>query len=270
MTKTRWVVVGAALAVAHLLGTGQVSAQSPDKDLNGDGHVDTMTVSRQGGSGYQSIRRCVRDGASGARACVEIKRTAYAPFEAIDTTIPTTMPAALVAALNRPACVPASPSDPTQGAVWALAKPAPAGPTATVVAARPQAHGKPRAPTGVCLRHAQAVALRGAFAWDPRGIARQHHTPGRTILFPRLPAPRLVLTRGRWQLYSLLGAVALYDRTTDRHQWLLSYADGSPEGFKIDRWNRLSKFAATPTSFHFRVHRTSRPGTTVTIHLPTS
>jgi hypothetical protein len=253
-----------------LVPSAQGAADKPIRqDFDGDGHVDTLTIADDRGSGFWSTERCVQDGASHRRACVTVTASAYGMFEAIDETSPKpALPAKLRDELRRPQCVPASKRDPSHGVMWALAQPEPSGERVTLAPRMPTAAGVPKGAPAICLSHTQARSLRGGFGWDAQGAAGQAPTPGRTILFPKTRPPALVLSSGRWRVYQLTGAVALYHSGTKRHRWLPSFADGGDEGFKIDRHARFADFRRTAGGFTFRVNRSSQPATSVSVRFP--
>ena len=258
----------APLAVLAVAPAWAQQQRQEARDYNGDGHLDRLTIQRDGGSGYWWRQRCVRDGLTQRRACSTVTASAYGLFQGLDEPRPAKpLSPGMMSWLQSPVCVAANAQDPAQAAMWVLTKPEPSGETVTLQPSAPAAAGEPLASRGVCLSHAQAQSFRGAFSWDAQGNAKKQAQPGRTIFFPPSKAPQKVLSVRHWRVYAMRGAVAIHDTRSDRHQWLASFADGSDEGFKIDRWKRLRAFEETQSGFRFRVRRSGRDSV-VNVTLP--
>ena len=145
--------VTALLAAALLSIDGLGPETVVEADFDGDGVADVLRSARDGGSGYSGSEVCVEDGATGRAACAAEMTSAYGPFGAIRhiATAPPPGPA-LMALLPTVDCVAADRSDPRQGALWALARPAEGG------TLRPPARPGPRPdPVRVCLEPAAAA-----------------------------------------------------------------------------------------------------------------
>ncbi len=225
-------------------------------DVTGDGIADLLTEHRDGGSGYSTIQYCVADGATGATACYTEHLTAYSFFAAEDRTTTHAPGAALTAALPHRPCAAPSRGATSQAAMWLLA----AKPYSARAPVR-WSPGAPRAQVAVCLKARQAAALRSAFAWDPSGTATS--TPMTIRYLPGIQ--RTHLQTPRYSVHTQGAAIAIYDRANHRHAWLANYGDGDEEGFKVDRWQRITGVTLTPTGFQFAVRRAGAPSEVVQV-----
>ena len=263
------------LAAVSLLTTAPVSPLSAAdgertvRDFNGDGYADVLTESSQGGTGFRTVKRCMRDGATKRTRCSEQHTTAYAPFYAYDLA-PAAAPLSkgLQAFLGMPDCDRPYLDEPDQAAMWLLRHNELTGDLVRLTPSVPARKGKPAIAKRVCVSHSEATVLRGAFAWDPEGAAKSAVAAGRTIVFSSTGKPKVLAVSGKWQLYASQGAVALYDKANDRHRWLVSFADGSEEGFKMDRWPRIVEAEASADGFLFKVRRSGGVATKVHLTLP--
>lgn len=248
------------------LGAPSWTAPPEGADLTGDGVPDALWEVADGGSGYAARETCARDGATGSTTCAELAETAYAPFAGLrvrrdgaplDVAEAAADPlGALVLPL---VCAPPDPASPRQGAMWRLREPSPPGGVMDLPPLR--VPGPPQPQERVCMAPAVAAPLAGAFAWEPSGAldAAAAARDGWLVAWLFAGAPVLELKAGPVSLYRSHAAVAAWHRDADVHGWLVNLADGSEEGFKIDRWQRLSGFRQDGESASIKVAHTGLP-----------
>lgn len=235
-------------------------------DLSGDGVPDEVWAAHDGGSGYARDEACARDGASGAVTCAVLADTAYVPFAGLLLTRDGA-PLAWAEAAADPlgavvlplSCAPPDPSSPRQGALWRLASPSLPGGIMDLPPLR--VPGRPQPQERVCMDAAAAAPLAGAFAWEPSGTldAAGAAREGWLVAWLFAGPPSVELEAGPLTLYRSHAAVAAWHREADVHGWLFNLADGSGEGFKIDRWARLSGFRQDGESVSVEVAHTGLP-----------
>ena len=232
-------------------------------DLDGDGVPDSMTTTVDGGSGYHHTETCVTSGATGEARCLEWVETAYSPFEAFRMTDGAGRPVAdggaLAAFLPPASCDPADPRSPDQAAMWRLEQPNPPGGNIDLPPLTEP--GRPSRQANVCLTPEEGALLAGAFAWDASGTLTPEaaKAEGWTLVYLFGGEPELALDMGDLEIYRVHAAVAAYHARANVHRWLVNLADGSEEGFKVDRWQRVEGFRQDGPSFSFKVNHAGPP-----------
>lgn len=252
--------------VIAILALPPGASQAIEADLDGDGVPDLVWTARDGGSGYSDETACVLDGATGATTCVSVVETAYGPFAGLlSTRDGAPMPLGDVArdplgAVVLPfPCVAPDRTSPRQGAMWRLGAPSPGGGVVDLPPLRTP--GPPQPQDRVCMSPGEAALLEGAFAWEASGTldAPSAAAAGWTVACLFHGPPVVELEAGPLVFFRSHAAVAVWHRAANVHGWLLNLADGSEEGFKVDRWPRVSDFRQDGESVSFKVHHTGLP-----------
>jgi hypothetical protein len=243
-----------------------LAAAPPPADLTGDGVPDHVYSASDGGSGFSWRLDCVTDGATGRTLCAEVAETAYSPFAGVRFTVDGSSASPSVAAVEPLGllvfpwtCAPPDPTRPSQGAMWRLSAPSPGGGVMDLPPLR--IPGPPPAQERVCMAPATASSLGGAFTWDAPGTmdAARASDEGWLVAYLFAGPPTVELEAGPLVFFRSHAAIAVWHREADVHGWLVNLADGSDEGFKIDRWTRLQGFRQDGESVSVKVAHAGLP-----------
>ena len=250
------------LLLAVLLVSSSARADDLVADLDGDGVPELSWTWRDGGSGYREDDACVLDGGSGVVWCGVLSETAYSPFAGVLVSrdgVPQSLGEArrspLGALVIPVACADPDPASPAQGAMWRMAGQNPVGGVMDLPPLR--VPGPPVAQERVCMSPGEAVTLAGVFSWDASGTMTVDRATadGWAIAWLFAAPPTEELLAGPLVFFRSHAAVAVWHRDADVHGWIVNLADGSEEGFKIDRWQRVSGFRQDGESVSMKVHR---------------
>lgn len=250
---------------AELVACIAVGLGSLAVDLDGDGIEEKVEETFDRGSGWSSHTRCIVQGATGERACRTSERTVYGWFEGVRAR---GGPVSLLGALD---CVAADRSSPSQAAMWRLATPSPLSGTVTLEGLAWH-EGPPQAQVATCLSLEQARTLHGGITWDASGTVAPE--PGEEIVVryaPRWwsasggpprpdPALREILVVGTVRFLVAGQALAVHDTARDRHAWVVNYAGGGSDGFKVDRSPRILAVATQDGDVVVELATMSAPG----------
>ena len=241
-------------------------SQVTQRDEDGDGVPETRIEGSEGGSGGHHWSSCVRHGASGHVVCEESASSAYSAFSGFRRVL-------VPATGNRAA--PLMPEAPcakgVPGALSALRANAPKeGEFVPTLAWRP---GKPPVQESVCMTAAEAATYPSGLAWagdSADGWSVFWSARGPQIWGNEKDAfvPVKVATYGRFEVWRQGHALAVYEPAANRHAWIASWGDGTNEGFKVDRWERIQSVEATTGGVRVTLATTDGP-TSLLIRLPT-
>lgn len=263
------VAVSEPATAPHVFAFEREPGEVVQRDIDGDGSLDVIAKSGDGGSGYTSSRICVGNRATRRWSCVTQHHTAYSPFSAASRKSSQPAPSAeILAALPTPACMKPRRESPAQAALWVLPR---AEDTVIALNALPL-EGKPVRQRAVCLDPHTALELPGGFSWEPSGSDEERtplmNDPDLQIVYQpgagdaadqvnRTSLHVALETQGH-QVFVQGAAVAVYSVARDRHAWIANYADGSDEGFKIDRHSRFRAIEATQRGFAVHLEGSGR------------
>jgi len=238
-------------------------------DLDGDGAVDTVVEQSAGGSGGGVRWLCVRDGATGTAACDEAEWWVYSPFSAGRRLANPGRDGQALRLLDaiearRALLEPRKPpsdgspglavepsrrlrldaADPALAGLFALASPPPTqgtwspplrwyrGPAPAQAGVEFSARELPRFSAAPAWSDEPGAPWTASYTASPSGR-------GMAAFFSASapPPPPSAVTIGPMTV-RVLGDAVVAEVGAERHAWLASWAEGSGEGFKVDRWPR--------------------------------